>query len=127
MKRVPQLLILALSVLAFSVLAQTQQPVRRAGKAPKLLRVSSEVLEKAAVKKVKPVAPAGTPASGVVRVRVWVDIEGKVVKAKVISGHPLLREAALKASRQWEWAPPDCINGVPIICVGVLRFEFSEK
>jgi TonB family protein len=129
MKRIPQLLILALSILAFSVFAQTPQPARRAGKAHKLLRVSSKVLEKSAVKRVKPVAAAGAPESGVVRVRVWVDpIEGKVVVAKVISGHPLLREAALKAARQWEWeSEPVCINGMPILCVGVLNFDFSEK
>jgi TonB family protein len=125
MGRVPQLLILALPILVFSVSAQIPQPARRKGKAPKLLRVSSEVLEKKAVKRVKPVAPAGAPASGVVRVRVWVDTtEGKVVEAKVISGHPLLREATLKAARQWEWEP---ICGPPIRAVGVLNFDFSEK
>ncbi|MGH9753416.1 MAG: hypothetical protein ACREA2_11590, partial [Blastocatellia bacterium] len=99
MKRIPQLLILTLSVLTFSVLAQPPQPARRSGKPPYLIKVSSEVLEKKAVKRVKPVAPAGAPVSGGVRVRVWVDvIEGKVVEAKVISGHPLLRDSALKAA-----------------------------
>lgn len=125
MKRVPQLLILALSIFIFSVSAQTPQTARRAGKAPKPLRVSSEVLEKAAVKRVKPVAPPEAPASSIVRVRVWVDTtEGKVVGAKVISGHPLLHEAALNAARQWEWEP---ICGPLIRCVGVLIFDFSEK
>ena len=123
----PKLLILTLVVLAFPILAQTPQPARRAGKAPYILRVSSEVLVKSAVKRVKPVAPAGSPSSGVVRVRVWVDpTEGKVVEAKVISGHPLLREAALKAARQWEWEYI-CIVGPPIRVVGVLNFDFSEK
>jgi TonB family protein len=127
MKRIPQLLTLTLSIFAFSVMAQTPQPARRAGKPPYILRVSSKVLVKSAVKKVKPVAPAGAPASGVVRVRVWVDpAEGKVVEAKVISGHPLLREAALKAARQWEWEYT-CVNGPPMRAVGVLNFDFSEK
>lgn len=127
MKIIPQLLIFTLSVSAFSALAQTPQPARRSGKPPYLFKVSSEVLEKTAVKKVKPVAPEGAPASGVVRVRVWVDpADGKVVKAKVISGHPLLREAALKAARQWEWEYT-CINGPPIRAVGILNFDFSEK
>ena len=127
MKRVPQLLILALFILIFSVSAQTPQTARRAGKVPYILRVSSKVLVKSAVKRVKPVAPAGAPSSGVVRVRVWIDpAEGKVVEAKVISGHPLLREAALKAARQWEWEYT-CINGPPMRAVGVLNFDFSEK
>jgi TonB family protein len=127
MKRIPQLLILTLSVSALYALAQTPHPARRSGKPPYLFKVSSEVLKKAAVKRVKPVAPPGAPASGVVRVRVWVDpTEGKVVEAKVISGHTLLREAALKAARQWEWEYI-CINGPPMRVVGVLSFDFSEK
>jgi outer membrane biosynthesis protein TonB len=127
MKIVPQLLILTLSILVFSASAQTPQPARRNGKAPKLLKVTSEVLEKSAVKRVRPIAPAGAPSSGVVRVRVWVDpAEGKVVEAKVISGRPLLRESALKAARQWEWEFI-CIDGPPMLCVGVLSFDFSEK
>jgi hypothetical protein len=129
MKRIPQLLILTLFVSALSALAQTPQPARRSGKAPYLnpIKVSTAVLEKKAVKRVMPVAPAGAPASGVVRVRVWVDIiEGKVVEAKVISGHPLLREAALKAASQWEWEPI-CIHGPAMTGVGVLSFDFSEK
>jgi TonB family protein len=126
MKRIPQLLILTLSVSALSASAQTPQPARRSGKVPILFKVSTGVLEKTAVKRVKPVAPAGAPASGVVHVRIRVDIEGKVVGAKVISGHPLLREAALKAAKQWEWEPV-FIDGPPMICVGVLSFDFSEK
>jgi len=127
MKSISYLLILTLAVLVFPSSAQTPQPTRRSGKAPKLFIVSSEVLEKKAVKKVRPVAPAGAPASGVVRVRVWVDpIEGKVVEAKAISGHPLLRESTLKAARQWEWEPI-CIVGPAIIGVGVLSFDFSER
>ena len=126
MRRIPQLLILTLSISALSASAQTPQPARRNVKVPILFKVSTGVLEKTAVKRVKPVAPAGEPASGVVRVRVWVDTEGKVVGAKVISGHPLLREAALKAAKQWEWEPV-CIDGPPMICVGVLSFDFSEK
>jgi len=126
MKRIPQLLILTLSVSAFSASAQTPQPARHNVKVPILFKVSTRVLEKKAIKRVRPVAPAGEPASGVVRVRVWVDTEGKVVGAKVISGHPLLREAALKAAKQWEWEPA-CILGPAMIGVGVLSFDFSEK
>jgi hypothetical protein len=127
MKRIPQLLILTLSVSALSASAQTPQLARRGAKAPILFKVSTGVLEKKAVKRVRPVAPAGAPAYGVVRVRVWGDpLEGKVVRAKAISGHPLLREAALKAAKQWEWEPI-CILCPAMIGVGVLSFDFSEK
>jgi Gram-negative bacterial TonB protein C-terminal len=125
MKRVPQLSILAFFVLALSALAQTPQPARRSGKAPKMIKVSSEVLEKKAVKRVKPVRPDGAPASGVVSIRVWVDvIDGKVVEAEIVSGPPLLRESALKAARQWEW---EGLCGTPLTAVGVLNFDFSKK
>ncbi|HEX5081137.1 MAG TPA: TonB family protein, partial [Blastocatellia bacterium] len=92
-----------------------------------LLKVSTKVLEKTAIKKVMPVAPVGVRASGVVRVRLWVDIEGKVVEAKVVSGHPMLRDSALKAASQWKWKEVECINGVPPIVVGVLNFDFPKN
>jgi hypothetical protein len=128
MKRASQLLILTLSILAFSASAQTPQPVRRSGKSPALFRVSSETLEKKAIKRVKPVAPAGAYTSGLARIRVWIDvIEGKVITAKVVDGPPLLREAALKAARQWEWEPICILTSLPVIAVGVLNFDFSDK
>ncbi|HEV2663322.1 MAG TPA: energy transducer TonB, partial [Blastocatellia bacterium] len=95
------------------------------GEPAKLCKIPPEVLEKETVKRVKPVAPAGAPSSGVVSVRIWVDNDGKVVKAKVISGHPLLRKAALKAARQWKLKPTFVDDGHQIICVGVLNFDFS--
>jgi len=128
MKRASQLLILTLSILAFSASAQTPQPVRRSGKFPILFRVSTETLEKKAIKRVKPVAPGGAHTSGLVRIRVWIDvIEGKVVTAKVVDGRPLLREAAIKAARQWEWEPVCIVTSRPVRAVGVLNFDFSEK
>ena len=73
----------------------------------------------------KPVRPDGAPASGVVSIRVWVDvIQGKVVEAEVVSGPPLLGESALKAAMQWEW---EGLCGAPLTAVGVLNFDFSKK
>jgi hypothetical protein len=123
----PLLLILTLSVLAFSVSAQTPQTAPNFKGRP-LLNASTKVLEKAAIKKVKPVAPVGVTVSGVASVQVWIDpIDGKVLKAKVVSGHPLLRESALKAARQWVWKEVECLNGLPPIVVGVLNFDFPKK
>jgi TonB family protein len=42
---------------------------------------------------------------GVVLVHVLVDAEGKVEKAEVVSGHPLLMQAALDAVQQWRYKP----------------------
>jgi len=39
-------------------------------------------------------------------VRVRVDKDGRVKKAEVLSGDPLLTQAALDAVRQWRYKPP---------------------
>ncbi len=129
MEVIAWLLTLTLVVLAFSALAQTSSPsVKPGDRAPKTLTISSEVLERSAIKKVKPVAPAGVKASGIVRVRIWIDIlDGKVVEAKIVKGHPLLREPALKAARQWEWKPTYIISSSPMRAVGVLSFDFPKN
>jgi hypothetical protein len=122
-----RLLILTLSILAFSAAAQTPQPAPKYKGRP-LLKVSTKVLEESAIKKVKPVAPAGVTASGVVSVRVLVDsLDGKLVDAKVVSGHPSLHKSALKAARQWKWEYIDCINGVAPMAVGILNFDFPKR
>jgi TonB family protein len=48
--------------------------------------------------------------SGVVRVEVVIDEEGKVIWAKVVEGHPLLQAAALRAACQIRIQPAvDCL------------------
>lgn len=44
-------------------------------------------------------------ATGTVKVHVLVDQEGKVIYARVLSGHPLLRTAAVEGSCQTEFKP----------------------
>ena len=63
-------------------------------------------------------------ASGRVEVRVTISVAGRVTKAVAISGHPLLREAAVEAARRWEFEPTT-VNGVPIETELVLTFEFA--
>ncbi len=64
---------------------------------------SGGVLNSKALNMAKPVYPAAARqlgASGEVRVRVVVDQSGRVVSAKAVSGHPLLRSSAEQAARQ---------------------------
>jgi TonB family protein len=42
--------------------------------------------------------------TGIVQVRVLVDKEGKVVRACATTGHPILKEAAVKAARKWRFS-----------------------
>ncbi len=55
-------------------------------------------------KYIPPVYPPTAYAVGVrgeVVVDIKIDPEGKVISAKAISGHPLLRQAGVKAAQQW--------------------------
>jgi hypothetical protein len=120
----PKLLILILSVLAISASAQTPQSAPNFNGRP-VIKVSSKVLEKTAIKKVKPVMPVGVRATGVVLVRVWIDaLEGKVIEAKAVSGPELSRDAAVQAAKQWEFKPAE-ITAAPIKAQGVLVFRFA--
>ncbi|MCX6622947.1 MAG: M56 family metallopeptidase [Acidobacteria bacterium] len=47
---------------------------------------------------------------GIVRFLVLVTAEGKVAETQLVSGHPLLVQAALIAIKQWEFEPAD-VNG----------------
>ena len=63
-------------------------------------------------------------ASGKVEVRVAISITGRVIKATAISGHPLLRDAAVEAARRWQFEPT-VVNGSPVETELVLTFEFA--
>jgi len=42
-------------------------------------------------------------AAGPVNVQITISETGRVIEAKATSGHPLLRNAAVEAARQWEF------------------------
>ena len=50
---------------------------------------------------------------------------GRVVETKLISGHPLLREAALGAVRQWTYKPA-MLNGEPVESRTQVRVNFLK-
>jgi protein TonB len=59
-----------------------------------------------------------------VTIEVLIDINGDVESAAVISGHVLLRDAALAAVRQWKWRPT-MLNGEPVKVMGKITFVFN--
>jgi TonB family protein len=90
-------------------------------------RISAIALNRAAVRKVEPAYPPiakAAKASGVVQVQITVSEEGKVTDAKVLNGHPLLRQAALDAANQWLFKPT-LYTGPPLRFIGVLTFNFA--
>ncbi|HEY6403517.1 MAG TPA: energy transducer TonB [Blastocatellia bacterium] len=94
---------------------------------PRKLTVSGGVLQGSAIKKVQPPYPPiarAARASGAVQIQVTISEEGRVIEASVIGGHPLLRDSALQAAKQWVFKPTE-LTGVPVKVQGVLTFNFT--
>jgi TonB family protein len=95
---------------------------------PKKLTVSGGVLQAKATRKVQPVYPAlarTARASGAVQIQVTISESGEVINAQTISGHPILREAALQAAKQWRFKPTE-LSGVPVKTQGIITFNFDS-
>jgi TonB family protein len=91
--------------------------------------ISGGVLDDKAISKPEPTLPAvakAAHATGVVNVNVTVDKEGKVVSAAAVSGHPLLRAAAVAAARQAKFSPT-LFNGKPVMVTGILTYTFAPE
>jgi TonB family protein len=79
------------------------------------------------IKKSQPRYPAQAKrvnAAGPVNVQITISETGRVIQAKATSGHPLLREAAVEAARQWVFKPA-ILNGHPVKTETVLVFVFT--
>lgn len=90
-------------------------------------RVSGGVLITKATNKVQPQYPATAKAAGAqgaVQVRVVVNEKGEVITEDVVGGHPLLKDAAADAAKQWKFQPTE-MNGQPVKVQGVLTFNFT--
>jgi Ca-activated chloride channel family protein len=90
--------------------------------------VSDGVLQGNATKKVQPAYPAiakAARAKGAVQVQITVNESGEVINARVINGHPMFRDAALRAAKQWRFKPTE-LSGVPVKATGILSFNFDS-
>jgi TonB family protein len=88
--------------------------------------VTGGVLNGKVIYKPQPYYPQDAKAAraqGTVTVRILVDEEGRVVEAKAVSGHPLLREAAEAAARNSRFAPTR-LQGQPVKVSGVITYSF---
>jgi TonB family protein len=70
-----------------------------------------------------PPAARAVGASGAVSVQVLIDENGDVISAAAVSGHPLLRAAAVEAARGAKFAPTQ-LNGSPVKVSGVITYNF---
>ncbi len=71
-----------------------------------------------------PAAARAVKAAGAVTVRITIDESGEVVDAAAVSGHPLLRSAAVDAARAAKFAPT-VLSGQPVKVTGVLTYNFA--
>jgi TonB family protein len=67
-----------------------------------------------------------TRVSGSVKLRVTVSEGGAVIEAIVLSGHPLLQQAALDAVRRWKFAPMNESKDFEIVCTFAFLDRSSE-
>jgi TonB family protein len=78
------------------------------------------------VKPAYPPAARAVRAAGAVNVQVTVDEKGGVVSANAVSGHPLLRAAAVQAARESKFAPT-LLSGKPVQVRGIIVYNFSPE
>jgi TonB family protein len=90
-------------------------------------RVSKGVTTGEVVTKVQPTYPSIAKqinAAGEVQVAIVINENGRVIEAKAIKGHPVLRAAAEDAARKWVFRPT-LLDGRPVKQPGTLTFVFT--
>jgi TonB family protein len=96
---------------------------------PKTIVVSQGVLRERAIKQAQPAYPSDARAasvSGLVKVKVLISEEGRVIEVTPLEGPEQLHESALEAARQWLFNPVT-LAGQPARMSGVLSFNFALK
>jgi protein TonB len=94
---------------------------------PQRVRVGGNVQQAKLINMVRPVYPPLAKQAriqGTVRLQAIIDRQGNVVQLEVLSGHPLLVNAALDAVRQWRYQPT-LLNGEPVEVVTTVDVVFS--
>lgn len=71
-----------------------------------------------------PPAARAVRASGMVSVQVLIDVDGRVLSANAVSGHPLLRSAAVAAARSATFGPT-LLAGKPVKVSGIITYNFA--
>ncbi len=102
-------------------------PKTEGSAAPATQRVSGGVLQGNATRKVQPPYPALAKAAGAegsVQVAITVNENGEVTTTEAVSGHPLLKEAALEAAKEWKFKQTE-LAGKPVKVQGLLTFNFT--
>ena len=108
-----------------SLRTEAPEPVLQPTK-KKPIRVGGNVQASRLIHRVEPEYPElarRARVSGRVIMQVIVSEGGAVEEVKIIRGHPLLNEAALRAVRQWRYSPY-FLNGEPIPVTATVTVNF---
>lgn len=95
----------------------------------KLTTVSGGVVNGKAITLVKPEyskAAQAIRADGEVKVQVTIDEDGSVVSASAVSGHPLLRAAAVNAARSSKFSPT-FLSKQKVKVTGIIVYNFKQQ
>lgn len=93
----------------------------------KIARKANAALQASAINRVEPVYPPAAVAArvfGAALVEVTIDESGNVISVRGLSGHPLLKDAAVDAARGWTFKPT-MVQGKAVKVLGTLAFTFN--
>src|SRR5438876_766722 len=97
---------------------------------PQRVRVGGSVAQASLQSQVKPVYPPLAKQAriqGAVVLEAEISKEGTIENLKVITGHPLLIQAAIDAVKQWRYKPTMLNNEpVPVVTTITVNFAFSQ-
>jgi protein TonB len=71
-----------------------------------------------------PAAAKAIGANGAVSVQIMIDVDGKVISSKAVSGHPLLKKAAEDAARRARFSPT-FLSKEPVKVTGFITYNFK--
>jgi protein TonB len=111
------------------VITPTPAPSAPPPTTPARIRVGGSVQAGKILRQVSPVYPAlarQARISGQVRLEAIIAKNGKIENLQVLSGPPLLVQAALEAVRQWVYRPT-LLNGDPVEVVTLIDVNFGLR
>jgi protein TonB len=94
---------------------------------PQRIRVGGNVQQANLIRKVTPLYPPLAKQAriqGVVRFTAIIGKDGSIQNLTLVSGHPLLVEAAKQAVSQWQYKPT-LLNGEPVEVVTTIEVNFT--
>ena len=95
---------------------------------PAPIRIGGVVKEPQVIKMVPPMYPplaSRARVSGLVVLEATLTAQGSVEQIRVISGHPLLIDAAVECVKQWQYEPT-YLNGTPVPVILTAKVHFNK-